>query len=143
MTDESGLEKAYRTARVIHWGYIAALPFYVLVAELKIRSSQVIGLAPAAVTLRYVFYAAAVGVILALRQLRGPLGRRIPLLPAALISAALGEVPALLGLAYALVTGLRRDFYFLTGLSLILLLLYLPRPEHWADRGRHPQGDRE
>ena len=141
MKTESSLQKAFRTARVVHLAIMAAVPVYVLLSLLGLHPVSGGGAGRYGVQLRYAFYAAAVVLILILRQLSGPLGRRIPVFTAAMITAALGEAPAVMGFAYYLLTGIRRDFYFLAGLSIILLLLYFPKAEYWEARESSNRGD--
>ena len=141
MKTGSSQQKAFHTARLVHIAFIAAVPVYVLLAELGLTSVYGGGAGREGVQLRFAFYAAAVVLVLILRQLRGPLGRRIPLFTAAMITAGLGEAPAMMGLVYYLITGIRRDLYFLAGLSIILLFLYFPKAEHWEARESSNRGD--
>ncbi|MFW6137276.1 MAG: hypothetical protein ACOC5U_04280, partial [Candidatus Aminicenantaceae bacterium] len=46
-------------------------------------------------------------------------------------TAALCEIPALLGLMFFLLTGTSRDFYFLLILSVILFFMYFPKKIQW------------
>lgn len=91
--------------------------------------------------LRYLFYAAAVVAIFTVRLLHNALIRRAlrghpqkilnRLQKASLWTAALCEIPALLGFMFFLLTGTSRDFYFLLILSLILFFMYFPKKIQW------------
>ena len=94
-------------------------------------------------TLRYIVYAAAVVVVILIRILRQALLRRTAgdslvilvhrLSRASLVTLALGEVPALLGLMLFLMRGLNRDFYALLFVSLVLIFMYFPRLATWNE----------
>jgi len=54
----------------------------------------------------------------------------------ALVTAALAEVPALVGLVRFVLTGRSWDFYLLAAWSLLLQLVHFPRRERWAEAAR-------
>ena len=51
----------------------------------------------------------------------------------AVVTSALAEVPAILGLALFMLSGLRGDFYALLALSIALQALYFPRRDGWRE----------
>lgn len=93
--------------------------------------------------LRYIFYGAGVATIILIRWLRGVLLRKSSqdseevllnrIFRSFIISFALSEVPALLGLALFLLGGLIKDFYILTVVSFVLMFMFFPRYPHWRD----------
>jgi hypothetical protein len=68
-------------------------------------------------------------------QLIARLGR------ATVMTAALGELPALFGFFLFFLTGFSRDFFILMFVSLFLEFMYFPRLKVWQDavRERFPQ----
>jgi hypothetical protein len=52
---------------------------------------------------------------------------------ASVVTSALAEIPAVLGLVLFLLTGLSRDFYPLLFVSLFLEFMYFPRLRVWQD----------
>ena len=130
-------------ATIIHLGFMLSVVVYMAVV-------WVVG--PGLVTsgsgdipeeggnLRYVFFGIAVILILAVRRLPRLFGpredqpeeiKKVRLLRASIVTSAICELPALLGLVLFSLTGIKRDFYYLTGLSLILFILYFPRATLW------------
>jgi hypothetical protein len=92
-------------------------------------------------SLRYVFYGIAVLLLLFIRRfpvwLRTGAGvpeqeRSTRLLQTSILTSALCEVPAILGLVMVLMTGSHRDFHYLLFLSLVLFVFYFPRRSFWA-----------
>jgi hypothetical protein len=133
MKEKSVQEREFALARIIHLGLLAAVLAYVPVVELFLSRAQVPP-NPTFVDLRYYFFAAAVLILVLLRQLRGRPGKRMPPLSASVFISALCEVPAILGLVHAILSGTRRDFYYLAGLSVIFFLLHFPAAEIWESR---------
>jgi hypothetical protein len=91
--------------------------------------------------LRYILYGFSIINVLILRIIRGMLLRKSPtddrqaliakLQKTSILSTALCEGPALCGLILFLLGGMRRDFYFLLIVSLILIFMYFPRIKNW------------
>jgi len=146
MEDLSRLRKAYRTASLVGGAIIVSLFLYVAVVEVgRAWLKPFLGLARIEnpLVLRYAFYAAAIVIVifsrivnsLILRKSRQDdpeaVVRRLSL--AALVSMALGEGPALMGLALFLLGGFSRDFYMLLIVSLFLEFMYFPRLRNWED----------
>ncbi len=94
-------------------------------------------------TIRYLFYGIVVVNIFIIRVLRNMMLRKSStddaqslirkLFRSAVITVALCEVPAILGLLIFLLAGSIRDFYQLAGLSFILVFLHFPRYGNWED----------
>lgn len=140
MHEDSGWKKRYFVARLIYMAFVASLFIYALVVELltsqvqSFPSSTNIGWDYS--KLRYLFYGIAVVMIILLRSLRVTLLKKAPLHPAAIITAAICESPAILGLVLFMLTGIKRDFYFLSVISLFLLFMYFPRYSHWEEESK-------
>ncbi|MCX7974481.1 MAG: hypothetical protein N3B16_08265 [Candidatus Aminicenantes bacterium] len=93
---------------------------------------------------RYLIYAFSVAVLISMRLIQGILTRISPeidfhqalqrLSLGTLIPICLAEVPAILGFIFFLLTGLVRDFYVLTIVSVILLFMYFPRKSLWQEK---------
>lgn len=99
--------------------------------------------------LRYVFFGLSILSVAVLRLMRGAILRKPPeddwkrritkLQKSSLISLALCECPAIFGLVLLLLTGMKRDFYFLLIVSLILVFLYFPRFKNWKSWMEHQE----
>jgi tellurite resistance protein TehA-like permease len=151
----SDLRKQFRTTLIITGSLLASIFFYaVLVGLIKTQMRPFQGVLVPGLsrqTLRYLFYGAAAAAVVLVRfvgraMLRVAPGEGAPHLiarlgRAATMTAALGEIPALLGFALFLLTGLSRDFYVLAFVSLFVEFMYFPRLRVWQDivRERHPQ----
>jgi len=144
MNQTESLKKTYNVAFIVNVAIIGTLILYALVIEIMRRQ-----LAPfqglmevSSVTLlRYALYGIAILNIFLIRIMRGLLLRqprseeshllRFKLLQTSLITAALCEIPAILGLILFLLIGSVRDYYQLAGVSFILVFLHFPRYGNW------------
>jgi len=146
MEDLSGLRKAYRTSSLIGAAIIASLFLYAVVVEVgRAWLKPFLGFARVenALVLRYAFYAAAIVMVISSRILNSLILRKSSLADAkavirklslaAIVSMALGEGPAVMGLALFLLGGFSRDFYMLLIVSLFLEFMYFPRLRNWQD----------
>lgn len=133
MKEKSEQERNFALARRIHLGLLASVLIYVPVVEIFLSRAQ-IPPDPAFFGLRYYFFAAAVLILVLLRQFRGRPGKKMPPMYASIFISALCEVPAVLGLVHAILSGTRRDFYYLAGLSVIFFLLHFPTADLWETR---------
>jgi hypothetical protein len=149
------LRKQFRTTLIISGSLIASLFLYAVLVELirtQMRPFQgVLVSALSRQSLRYLFYGAAAAAVILVRfvgraMLKAPPGESPPQLVArlgraAIMMTALGEIPAVLGFALFLLTGLSRDFYVLAFVSLFLEFMYFPRLKVWQDtvREKFPQ----
>jgi hypothetical protein len=146
MEDLSGLRKAYRTSSLVGAAVIASLFLYAVVVEVgRAWLKPFLGFARVenALVLRYVFYAAAIVIVISSRILNSLILRKSrqadpkavirKLSLAAIVSMTLGEGPAVMGLALFLLGGFSRDFYMLLIVSLFLEFMYFPRLRNWED----------
>jgi len=146
MEDLSGLRKAYRTSSLVGAAVIASLFLYAVVVEVgRAWLKPFLGFARVenALVLRYAFYAAAIVIVISSRILNSLILRKSrqadpkavlrKLSLAAIVSMALGEGPAIMGLALFLLGGFSRDFYMLLIVSLFLEFMYFPRLRNWED----------
>ena len=146
MEQTTDLKKAFQTAVVIAAAMMATLAIYILTVEI-FRSqfkpfSGLMAIDPGFMT-RYIFYILAAVQVIILRVIRGFLLKKSPgddkvtlirkLFRTTIITFALCELPALLGLTLFLLSGLYKDFYILTAISLILMFMFFPRYTNWAE----------
>jgi F0F1-type ATP synthase membrane subunit c/vacuolar-type H+-ATPase subunit K len=138
-------DKAFATSRFLGLTFAVCLMFYLLLEEIvRARFRPFLGFAPGidVVRLRYFGFAAAVALVIALRIVHsrilaaaaaradGPRAVR-SLFRAGVISLALAETPALIGLVLFLLAGLNTDFYLLLFVSIVLVFMYFPRKAAW------------
>jgi len=150
MEFETDLKRAFRTTVIVNGTLVASLFIYALMVEL-IRSqlrpfSGFLVSGISLQTLRYLAFGAAVGAVLLVRLGGRTLLKTRPgedphqlifrLSRAAVITSAMGELPAILGFVLFLLTGLSRDFYALLFVSLFLEFMYFPRLTVWRDIAR-------
>jgi F0F1-type ATP synthase membrane subunit c/vacuolar-type H+-ATPase subunit K len=144
--DAVGLETAFRMAVIICGAMAASTVLYALaVAAISVSQSPFEGFAPSAQPsiLRTSLWTAAIveaGLIglvrralLARSRSEGAAGQARRLIATAVVTAALAEVPVILGLALFMLSGLRGDFYALLALSLALQAVYFPRLDGWRE----------
>jgi hypothetical protein len=154
MDDKMELNRVFRTTLMVSWALLASLFIYGLIVELiKSQLGPFSGFAPPSrpQSLRYIFYGAAVGAAVLVRFVNRTMFKPSPeegpphliarLGRTTVLTAALGELPAVLGLGLFLLTGSSRDFYILGFVSLVLEFMYFPRLKVWQDtvRERFPQ----
>ena len=147
----ASLEAAYRNA-AITCGAMAASTFLyaVAVAVVSISQAPFEGFAGQAqpTGLRLVLWIIAVvvaGVIGLVRKAllgHSPAGDQAAqarrLVSTSIVTAALAEVPAVLGLVLFMLSAMRIDFYALFVLSLVLQAVYFPRLEGWREWATEP-----
>jgi len=142
----AGLEAAYRNAAIICGAMAASTLFYAgVVAVISISQAPFEGFAgqSQASTLRIVLWTVAVleaGLIGVVRRALLTHARTESaatqagrLITTSVITAALAETPAVLGLVLFMLFGLRADFYALLAISLALQAVYFPRLEGWRE----------
>jgi hypothetical protein len=154
MEPTSDLKRVFRTTVIINGALVACLFLYALLVELvrsQLRPFTGLGSGLHFQTLRYLFFGAAVGAVVFVRLASRTLLKVTPgedihhMIPrlsrTAVITSALGELPAVLGFILFLLTGFSRDFYFLLFVSLFLEFMYFPRLQVWQElaRERFPQ----
>ena len=144
MEHPQNLKKAFASARFTGAAFLACLLVYLLFVELvKSRYKPFAGFASIrdVQTLRIVLFAAAAALAILSRVINGRFQKKRggadraeavrTLFRAALISLTLAEMPAVLGLALFILSGLYQDFYVLLFVSLVLLFMYFPRMKNW------------
>ncbi len=138
------LKKAHQIAFTLNAAIIGTLIIYAIVIEVirrQLAPFTGFGEISDISVVRYLFYGIVVIDVFVIRVLRNLILRKSSsddarsiiqkLFRSALITAALCEVPALLGLLFFLLAGSIRDFYQLAGLSFILVFLHFPRYGNW------------
>lgn len=141
---ESDLKAGHLVAVVIHSALIAGLACYVAVVEVVRRGSQQHGAFESIDTVTYACFAVAIALPFAIKVVRGMFLARKPgddpralvvrLQRAAGVTAALCEIPAVLGLAVFVMGGAQVDFYLLLAISLGMFVVYFPRLSEWKER---------
>lgn len=144
MDDFSDLRKAHKTSSLVGAAALGSLFLYAVCVEVvRALFKPFLGFARVehALSLRYPFYAAAIILVILNRGLNSFLLRKSAkgdikaavqtLSRAALISMALSEAPAVLGLVLFLLGGFSTDFYMLLIVSLFLEFMYFPRLRSW------------
>ncbi len=144
MNQTESLKKTYNVAFIVNVAIIGTLILYAVVIEIlrrQLAPFQGLMEVSSVTLLRYALYGIAILNIFFIRVTRGLLLRKpaseefdflkIRLLQASFITAALCEIPAILGLILFLLIGSVRDYYQLAGVSFILVFLHFPRYGNW------------
>jgi hypothetical protein len=146
---EASLTRAFRNQVIIALSLLGSMAVLVIIEEFirhayrpfygygKIAFGQL-------ATFRYIIYAISVASLILMRLLQSIFTRLSPdidfyqglqrLITGSLVPLCLAEVPAILGFVFFLLTGLSRDFYVLTIVSVILLFMYFPRKSFWQEK---------
>jgi hypothetical protein len=136
------LKKEHQFTVIIASAMIVALFGYALVVEaIKFQHQPFTGFAPQSPNqTREGIFAGALLMLVAIRIIRNMLLKKTPndtvktlltkLKAATIITSALCEIPAILGLVLFLMGGHSKDFYILLLYSLTLMVLYFPRYNH-------------
>jgi len=136
-----------KIAVLVHAALMGCLLIYLLVVEVVFRGMGVNPAGGAAGTfpsLRYVFYGVAVIMVLIIRRVPAWLKpgadasepiKSIRMLQASVLTSALCEIPATLGLVIVLLTGSHRDFHYLLFFSMVLFVFHFPRRSSWEIEG--------
>ena len=140
------LKKAYRTSFVLYIAFMLSLVVYFVVfkaLEASIIDFQGMMEKIDFPWLRYAFYALGLVQIFLIKFIRETATRTITTVDTqtlinhlqrmSVISAALCEVPAILGWVLFFLGGSSRDFYILLLMSLVIFVLYFPRYANWED----------
>lgn len=144
MEEHRDLRKIYTLSAIISGSIVASLFFYALILEIIKKQLEpfrgIIGLRDS-LLIRYLLYGSAILLVIAVRILQRRLLEERPgedsqvflrrLSRIAIVTAALCEVPAILGFVYFLFTGTARDFYILFFVSLFLEFMFYPRLKTW------------
>jgi F0F1-type ATP synthase membrane subunit c/vacuolar-type H+-ATPase subunit K len=146
-----GVEAPYRNAAIICGAMAASTVLYALVvAVISVFQAPFEGFAPGAQPsiLRSALWTMAlveaglIGLVrralLARSRSGGSAAQARRLITTAVVTAALAEVPAILGLMLFMLWGLSGDFYALFALSLVLGAIYFPRLDGWRELAAEP-----
>ncbi len=138
------LKKAHQIAFTLNVAIIGTLIVYAIVIEIirrQLAPFKGFGEISDISVVRYLFYGIVAVNVFVIRFLRNLILRKSSaddtqsiiqkLFRSAVITAALCEVPALLGFLLFLLAGSIRDFYQLAGLSFILVFLHFPMYGNW------------
>jgi hypothetical protein len=138
------VKKAYRISLFLYVAFMLSLVVYFGVFEFfKARIPDFQGVLESRNLpwLRYAFYAGGLAQIFFIKIVRGAVAKTSAegefqalidrLQKVSMISAALCEVPAILGLVLFFIGGISRDFYILLMMSFVLFALYFPRYSNW------------
>lgn len=136
------VKHTYQISLYIHLGIMASVLIYIALVEIfGMRLSPYSDQSSYLSSMRYIFYGITIVVIFTIRRITSlfklkPITGKIEknlkrMLRISVITSLLCEIPALLGLVYFLVKGIKKDFYYLVILSAVLLLLYFPRYSNW------------
>jgi hypothetical protein len=140
------LKKAFKTSVTLYVAFMISVAIYLVVFEvLKARIPDFQGMMEKIDLpwLRYAFYALGMVQIFLIRFIRETATKSIATVDAkvlighlqrmSMISAALCEVPVILGLVLFFISGSAQDFYILLILSFLLFVLYFPRYTNWEE----------
>ena len=143
------LKKAYKTSVIFYIAFMLSLIIYLVVfAVLKTRITDFQGMMEKIdfPWLRYAFYALGLVQIFLIKFIRETATRSITMvdIPSlihhlqriSMISAALCEVPVILGWVLFFLSGKSSDFYVLLVISFVLFVMYFPRYTNWEDWAR-------
>ena len=144
------LRKTWLIAAVISGAIIGTIFIYALVVEAVSRTMPLKPplTGPAAAAVRYAFYIAAAGAVFALKFIRLAMGTNAGtaletvrgLVKQTIVTAALAEVPAFLGLMLFFLAGGYWDFYLLAAFSAVMELAYFPKYRTWEEKLRNGCG---
>ncbi len=139
--DDAKLKIQYLKVNFIGLALIGSVFLYAGVVEVLKRAmapfAGFAGLPVAQVlTLKYVFMALAIGDFFLIKFIQKILGAKSvqQLRIAAIVTFALSEAVALLGLVLFLLAGNAMDFYTFMFLSLFYFWLFFPKYQDWEDR---------
>ena len=144
MDQETDINRHFRIALIVNGAMIGALILYLIAVEvIRTQFKPFTGFAGTAgiPSLRYLLYLLGALQIIFIRLLRGIFLRARPsddehrlllkMFRVSILTAALAEVPALLGLSLFLLGGLNVDFYILLFISFFLIFMFFPRINNW------------
>ncbi len=142
--EQASFKKSYQASLIIAAVFFVFLLIYVAVVEIiRWQFSPFYGFATLEdiQSTRLIFFGLAALQVIAIRVLRGIMLRKTfsdneatlasKLFRSFLISFALAEIPAILGLVLFFLAGLVRDFYILLIVSVVLMFMFFPRYHNW------------
>lgn len=133
---------AYKQTTTVAMAIVAALPIYVVIAEILMRNATRTELPETLGTLRIVMFVVAGMVIFTTTLLKGILLRSAPpdapgrlarLRTATIVALGLSEMPAIFGLILVLLGSTRADFYMLLAISGYMMVRHFPRRGAWEE----------
>jgi len=140
------LRKAHQMSFVLHSAFMATLVIYAVIVEILRGSLQDFRGFIENIDLtwiRYIFYALGLAQIFLIRLMRETLSKSMNsrnvrdliahLNRISVLSSALCEVPAFLGLVFFFIGSSTREFYVFTFISVVLFILYFPRYSNWEE----------
>jgi hypothetical protein len=140
------LKKAYKTSVTLYIAFILSLVVYLIVfMVLKTRIPDFQGMMEKFdfPWLRYAFFALGLVQIFLIKFIRDTATKSITTVDAktlinhlqrmSMISAALCEVPVILGFVLFFLSGNAADFYVLLVISFVIFVMYFPRYTNWEE----------
>jgi uncharacterized membrane protein YedE/YeeE len=140
------LKKAYKTSAILYVAFMLSLIIYLIVFEVfKARVTDFQGTMEKIdfPWLRYAFYGLGLIQIFLINFIRETATKSITTVDVqilihhlkriSMISAALCEVPVLLGWVLFFLSGNSSDFYVLLVISFVLFAMYFPRHTNWQE----------
>ncbi len=143
MQESTELARVYREAKLIAWAMMGGLAFYAGVVEFfSTQVDSFKGYDPERIKeFKDYFILGGVLAFILIRAARTAIMKREPddtfgrllgrLKTAHIVGYAIAEIPAVLGLVLFLFTGDRMDFYLLGVFSILAMVLYYPKLNHW------------
>jgi len=144
MEENPLVKQAFRANKIIAMAMVASLGIYAVIVEvLGGQEKSFPGCAPeSAQHLPDIFMIVALIMIVVITKTRNTLLKMSPtdeietkirkLTMATVVTFALSEVPAILGLILFLLGGYVKEFYLLLALSALMMGLHFPKADHWA-----------
>lgn len=143
MTEPPVLRQKFQVALTVYIAMMGSLVIYFGLIELfsgQLEQIFTLDQNSTFLNVRYLFYGLAVLTVVAIRWLRQLLLRKkaastetlaVKLSNTTILTAAICEIPALLGVVLFILGRYKPDFYFLMIVSLVLFFMYLPRFSRW------------
>jgi hypothetical protein len=144
---QTTVQAAHRRATIIVGAMISSLVVYVLVVEVVSRTAAVGMSTQPPEIVRWILYGVALSMVFACNLVRPFMLRGVRPAPegtvdemvarlttAHVVTAALAETPAVVGLVLYFIGGQSADFYILAVVSLYLLMRHFPRLGQWMAR---------
>jgi F0F1-type ATP synthase membrane subunit c/vacuolar-type H+-ATPase subunit K len=143
MADEVSLRQEFRVTAFVAAAMLGTVALYAaIVAFMQFEQESFAGFAPEKLGhLKEGFLLVILFVLVGVRMIRKGVLKRAPgdnpkalvnkLRVATILTFALCEVPAILGLVLFLLGGSSKDFYSLALVSVAFMVLYFPRYRHW------------
>lgn len=144
MENEVDLRKEYRISVIVAGAMATALLAYTGIVEIfKLQHNPFTGFSPQTVTpvVKEFFLFSMLLVLVAIRKARSSILKKEKkdspkslvnkLRIATIVTFALCEVPAIMGLIIFFLGGLDKEYYILLTCSMVAMFIYFPRYRHW------------